>query len=155
MEKTLLLIKPDAIQRGLIGEILSRFENKGLKISGMKMIQLNDKMLAEHYSHINTKPFFGKIVKFMKSSPVIVCCIEGVEAVETVRRLSGVTKSREAQPGTIRGDYGMSIQTNLIHTSDSIEAAIAEVARFFGEGEIFVYHQELTQFIYSEDEFVI
>lgn len=152
MEQTLLLIKPDAIQRGLIGEIISRVEKKGLKFSAFKMIQLDDKILSDHYSHINTKPFFGKIVEFMKSTPVIACCVEGLDAVETLRNISGITKSRAAQPGTIRGDLAMSIQANLIHSSDSKEAAEEELKRFFKQGEIFDYPQHLLPFIYNEDE---
>ncbi|MDP4264261.1 MAG: nucleoside-diphosphate kinase [Bacteroidota bacterium] len=152
MEKTLLLIKPDAIQRGLAGEIISRVEKKGLKITGMKMIQLTDKILTEHYSHISTKPFFGKIVEFMKSAPVIACCVEGLDAVDTLRNITGVTKSREAQPGTIRGDLGMSIQANLVHSSDSKEAAKDELNRFFASGDIFEYEHHLAPFIYSTDE---
>ncbi|NWJ53060.1 MAG: nucleoside-diphosphate kinase [Bacteroidetes bacterium] len=152
MEQTLLLIKPDAIQRGLIGEIIRRIEQKGLKFSAFKMIQLDDKILSEHYSHINAMPFFGKIVEFMKLTPVIACCVEGLDAVETLRTMSGITKARGAQPGTIRGDLGMSIQTNLIHTSDSKEAAVEELKRFFNKEEIFTYNQHLLPFIYSEDE---
>ncbi len=152
MEKTLLLIKPDAIQRGLIGEIISRIEKKGLKFSAMKMIQLSDKLLVEHYFHISKKTFFGNIAEFMKSTPVIACCIEGLDAIETLRNLSGITKSREAQPGTIRGDLAMSIQTNLIHTSDSAEAAVEEVNRFFSPEDIFEYEHYLAPFIYSVDE---
>lgn len=152
MEQTLLLIKPDAIQRGLIGEIITRVEKKGLKFSAIKMIQLDDNILSEHYSHINTKPFFGRIAEFMKSTPVIACCVEGLDAVETLRSITGVTKAREAEPGTIRGDLGMSIQTNLVHTSDSIEAAQEEINRFFNESDIFNYNQALLSFIYSEDE---
>ncbi len=152
IEQTLLLIKPDAIQRGLIGEIISRVEKKGLKFSAFKMIQLDDKILSEHYSHINTKPFFGKIVEFMKSTPVIACCVEGLDVVETLRNITGITKSRSAQPGTIRGDLGMSIQTNLIHSSESKEAAEEEIKRFFKKEEIFNYNQYLLPFIYNEDE---
>ena len=152
MEKTLLLIKPDAIQRGLTGEIISRVEKKGLKITAIKMIQLTDKILTEHYSHISTKPFFGKIVEFMKSAPVIACCVEGLDAVDTLRNITGVTKSREAQPGTIRGDFGMSIQANLVHSSDSKEAAKDELNRFFTKADIFEYEQHLAPFIYSPDE---
>lgn len=152
MEQTLLLIKPDAIQRGLIGEIITRIEKKGLIFSAFKMIQLDDKMLSEHYSHINTKPFFAKIVDFMKNTPVIACCVEGLDAVETVRNISGITKSREAQPGTIRGDLAMSIQTNLVHTSDSKESAKEEIQRFFKLEDIHSYNQVLLPFIYSEDE---
>jgi len=152
MEKTLLIIKPDAIQRGLIGEIIDRVEKKGLKFSAIKMIQLNDSILSEHYSHINTEPFFRKIVEFMKSTPVIACCVEGLDAVETLRNITGITKAREAKPGTIRGDFGMSIQTNLVHTSDSKETAQEEITRFFNESDIFNYGQALLSFIYSEDE---
>ncbi|HMS28209.1 MAG TPA: nucleoside-diphosphate kinase [Saprospiraceae bacterium] len=152
MERTLLLIKPDAIQRGLIGEIISRIEKKGLKFTGIKMIQLSDEILQEHYAHIKTKPFFGKIAEFMKSAPVIACCVEGLDAVETVRSITGVTKAREAQPGTIRGDLGMSIQTNLVHTSDSKDAAKEEINRFFKQNDIFEYIHLLEPVIYSEDE---
>lgn len=152
MEQTLLLIKPDAIQRGLIGEIISRIEKKGLKFTALKMIQLDDQILTEHYSHMITKPFFGKIVEFMKSTPVIACCVEGLDAVETLRSITGITKARAAQPGTIRGDLGMSIQKNLIHSSESKEAAEVEVKRFFNKKEIFSYNQHLLPFIYSEEE---
>jgi nucleoside-diphosphate kinase len=152
MEKTLVLIKPDAVQRGLIGEIVSRFEKKGLKLVGMKMIQLNDEILADHYSHIATKPFFKGIAEFMKSTPIIACCWEGLDCVNTVRNLTGVTKAREAAVGTIRGDMAMSIQANVAHTSDSLEAAEIEVNRFFKPEEIFSYEMALAPFIYSADE---
>jgi len=152
MEHTLLLIKPDAIQRGLIGEIISRIEKKGLKFIAFKMIQLDDQILSEHYSHLKTKPYFRRIVEYMKSTPVIACCIEGLDAVETLRRITGITKARDAQPGTIRGDLGMSIQNNLIHSSETKEAAAEEVKRFFKNQEIFNYNQHLLPFIYNEDE---
>src|SRR6266513_5010147 len=152
MERTLILLKPDALQRGLLGEIISRFERKGLKLVGMKMMRLEDALLDEHYSHLNHLPFFGEIKKFMMLTPVIATCWEGVDCIETVRRLCGITKSREAAPGTIRGDYGMSIQANLVHASDSIETAGKEVARFFDASELFEYPYALTSTIYSEDE---
>lgn len=152
MEKTLVLIKPDAVQRGLIGEIVSRFEKKGLKLVGMKMIQLNDEVLADHYSHIATKPFFKGIAEFMKSTPIVACCWEGLDCVNTVRNLTGVTKAREAAVGTIRGDMAMSIQANVVHTSDSLEAAAVEVKRFFKDEEIFSYDLVLAPFVYSSDE---
>lgn len=152
MEKTLILIKPDAIQRGLAGSVLNRFERKGLKIAGMKMMQLTDDLLKEHYSHIADKPFFPGIANFMKSSPVIALCVEGLDCVETVRRLCGVTKAREAQVGTIRGDFAMSIQTNIVHASDSLETAKVEVARFFNDNELFKYDVVLAGNIYSVDE---
>ena len=152
MERTLILIKPDAIQRGLIGRIISRFEEKGLKIAGIKFINLTDELLNEHYSHIADKPFFAGTRRFMQQTPVVARCLEGLDVVETVRTLCGVTKARAAAPGTVRGDFGMSIQANLVHASDSIETAEKEVARFFKDSELFEYDSALTRSIYSEDE---
>lgn len=152
MERTLVLIKPDAVQRGLVGRILARFEDKGLKVAGMKFMKLTDALLNEHYSHLADKPFFPGTKRFMTLTPVVAICVEGLDAVDTVRRLCGITKAREAAPGTIRGDWAMSVQANLVHASDSLETAKAEVARFFGDGELFEYDSALTQMIYSEDE---
>lgn len=152
MERTLVLIKPDAVQRGLAGKILARFEDKGLKIVGIKFMSLSDSILSEHYSHLVDKPFFGGIKNFMQATPVIALCLEGLDCVETVRGLCGITKARAAAPGTIRGDWAMSIQANLVHASDSLETAIAEVPRFFKPEELFNYSSTLTQTIYSEDE---
>ena len=120
MERTLVLIKPDAVQRGLIGNILNRFERKGLKVVGLKLMELSDEILDDHYSHLSDKPFFPRIKSFMRSTPVIAICLEGFEVVYTVRTLCGITNSREAASGTIRGDLGMSIQCNLVHASDSL-----------------------------------
>jgi len=120
VEKTLVLIKPDAVQRGLIGRIMTRFEEKGLKLTGIKLMTLSNELLREHYSHLADKPFFPGTVKFMQATPVVAICLEGIDAVDTVRRLCGITKAREAQPGTIRGDWAMSIQANLVHASDSL-----------------------------------
>jgi nucleoside-diphosphate kinase len=152
MERTLILIKPDAVQRGLIGKIISRFEEKGLKLVGMKFQKLTDALLNEHYSHLADKPFFGGIRRFMQLTPVIAICLEGLDCVETVRSLCGITKSREAAPGTIRGDLAMSIQANLVHASDSLETAGKEVPRFFDDSELFEYESALTPTIYSSDE---
>ncbi len=152
MERTLILIKPDAIQRGLIGRIITRFEEKGLKLVGIKLLNLTDALLNGHYSHLADKPFFGGIRRFMQLTPVIAICLEGLDCVETVRGICGITKSREAAPGTIRGDWAMSIQANLVHASDSIETAVKEVARFFDDSELFDYKSALTSTIYSEDE---
>jgi nucleoside-diphosphate kinase len=151
-EKTLIIIKPDALNRSLVGEIVSRFEKKGLKIVGMKMIQLNDEILKEHYSHLADKPFFPRIAKFMKGWPVIVMVLEGLEAVESVRLITGETLGRRADAGTIRGDFSMSIQANVVHASDSVENATKEIARFFGEAEIFSYERADLEFVYAEDE---
>jgi nucleoside-diphosphate kinase len=152
MERTLILIKPDAIGRGLVGNIINRFEAKGLKIAGIKFLRLNDALLNEHYSHLADKPFFGGTKRFMQSTPVIAICLEGLDCVDTTRRLCGITKAREAAPGTIRGDWAMSIQANLVHASDSIETARAEVSRFFADAELFEYEALLTSAVYSDDE---
>ena len=152
MERTLVLLKPDAVQRGLLGEITARFERKGLKVVGMKMMQLTDALLDEHYSHLNHLPFFGDIKKFMMLAPVVAVCLEGVDAIDTVRRLCGVTLAREADPGTIRGDLGMSIQANLVHASDSADTASREVPRFFRDDELFQYDWLHLPFTYTAKE---
>ena len=154
MERTLILIKPDAIGRGIIGKIVTRFEEKGLKLVGMKFLKLTDELLNEHYSHLLDKPFFGGTKRFMQLTPVIAICLEGLDCVETTRRLCGITKAREAAPGTIRGDWAMSVQSNLVHASDSIETAKQEVKRFFADSELFDYDISLTSMIYSEDELI-
>lgn len=152
MERTLILIKPDAIARGLAGTVLGRFEQKGLKIAGMKMIQLTDGLLKEHYSHLADKPFFPTIAEFMSRTPVLAMCLEGLEAVDVCRKLCGVTNSRQADPGTIRGDLGMSMQANLVHASDSVETAKTEVARFFKPEELFDFEPALIAYQYASDE---
>ena len=152
MERTLVLIKPDAVQRGLIGDILNRFERKGLKVVGLKLMELSDEILDAHYSHLSDKPFFPRIKSFMRSTPVIAICLEGFEVVATVRTLCGITNSREAASGTIRGDLGMSIQCNLVHASDSIETAEVEVPRFFAADELTDYESVTDTVIYASDE---
>lgn len=152
MERTLVLIKPDAVQRGLIGNILNRFERKGLKVVGLKLMELSDEILDDHYSHLSDKPFFPRIKSFMRSTPVIAICLEGFEVVDTVRTLCGITNSREAASGTIRGDLGMSIQCNLVHASDSIETAEVEVPRFFAADELTDYESVTDTVIYASDE---
>ena len=152
MERTLVLLKPDAVQRDLVGEILARLERKGLKIVGLKMMLLSGELLDEHYSHLVERPFFPEVKSFMQRTPVVACCLEGTDAVNTVRQLCGVTKAREAAPGTIRGEFAMSVQANLVHCSDSLETAEAEVARFFKPEELFEYEDILESFLYSPDE---
>jgi len=119
----------------------------------MKMMQLNDEILDQHYAHLASKPFFQRIKDSMMAAPVICCCYEGVDAVETVRSMTGATNARKAAPGTIRGDFGMSFQENIIHTSDSPENAEIELARFFKPEEIFDYNQAPFQFLYANDEY--
>ena len=151
-EKTLVLIKPDGIQRGLVGQIITRFEQKGLKLLGMKMMTLDEAILREHYAHIADKPFFPGISQFMQSTPVVAMIWEGLEVVETVRRIVGITKAREAEAGSIRGDYAMSIGCNVVHASDSLENAEAEVKRFFKADELFKYNKSEYLHVYAEDE---
>lgn len=153
LEKTLVILKPCTIQRGLIGEIIQRFERKGLRLAGMKMIQLTDEVLSIHYAHLSNKPFFQRVKNSMLVSPVIVCCFEGVDAIQAVRLLAGPTNGRLAAPGTIRGDYSMSYQENIIHASDSLETANAELNRFFKPEEIFEYKQVSFDYIYANDEY--
>ena len=152
MEKTLVLLKPSAVQRGLVGEIINRFEKRGLRLAGMKMMQLTDEILDEHYAHLREKPFFRTLKDSMMATPVIACCLEGVEAVQVVRAMTGSTNGRNADPGTIRGDYCMSNQQNIVHTSDSPENAAAELSRFFKPEEIFQYELATLKFTYSVDE---
>ena len=152
LEKTLVILKPSAVQRGLIGDIINRFERKGLILIGLKMIWLSDKLLSEHYAHLKDKPFFQKVKDSMNICPVVVCCWKGKDAVRVVRMLTGVTNSREALPGTIRGDYSMSMQENIIHTSDSQETAAIELQRFFSDNELFDYDLNLISNLYADDE---
>lgn len=153
IEKTLVILKPCSLQRGLIGEITRIFERKGLKLVGMKMIQLTDEVLNEHYAHLKEKPFFKQVKESMMASPVIVCCYEGVDVVQTVRSLTGQTNGRLAAPGTIRGNYSMSNQANIVHSSDSPETASAEINRFFQPEELFDYTLAIHQFLYADDEY--
>ncbi len=153
IEKTLVILKPCTVQRALIGEIIQRFERKGLRLAGMKMMQLTDEVLSEHYAHLSGKPFFQRVKDSMMTSPVVVCCFEGVDAIQTVRTLAGPTNGRLAAPGTIRGDYSMSFQENIVHTSDSVETAIAELNRFFRPEEIFRYEQLTFPCLYACDEY--
>lgn len=149
-EKSLIIIKPDAIQRNLAGEIITRFERKGLKIIGLKMMSIEDALLEEHYAHIKDKPFFPGIRDFMKSCPVVVMAVEGINVVSAIRLIVGPTKSWEADAGTIRGDFSLSTQSNIVHASDSVENGEKEVARFFHKDEIFNYKKIDADFIYAE-----
>lgn len=152
MEQTLVILKPSTVIRGLMGEVINRFEKKGLIIAGMKMIQLTDDILAEHYSHLVDRPFFPSLKRSMMASPVVVMCVRGVEAVSVVRAMTGATNSRVAAPGTIRGDYSMSGQQNIVHASDSVENAELELKRFFRDDEIFDYKPATIDALYGEGE---
>jgi nucleoside-diphosphate kinase len=148
MEKSLVLIKPDALQRGLAGEIISRLEKTGLKIVAMKMLRM-DKALAErHYAIHKGKPFFDDLVNFITSSPVIAIVFEGKNAVQVIRKTMGETDPVKAQPGSIRANFGLDIGHNLVHGSDSVENALAEIALFFSETEIYSYERDVDRWIY-------
>ncbi len=152
MERTLVLIKPDGLQRGLAGEVTRRFEQKGLKMVGCKMMQFSEALLKEHYAHIADKPFFPGVKAFMMSAPVVAQCWEGAEAVETVRTITGVTNARKADAGTIRGDLAMSLQSNVVHASDSLETASVEVPRFFKNDELFEWDMQKQNIMYADGE---
>jgi len=152
MERSVVLVKPDGVQRGLIGEIIHRFERKGLKIVGMKMISLNDAILDEWYAHHKNKPFFGGLKSYMKSYPVMAILLEGKDVVMTVRKMIGVTRARDAEPGTVRGDFAMSQQYNLVHASENLEAAKREEMLVFNRDEIFDWNKKDLQHVYLPDE---
>jgi nucleoside-diphosphate kinase len=149
IEKTLILIKPDAIQRGITSDILNRFERKGLKIAGIKMVQLTEELLKKHYAHVYGQDFFAELHDFMVSTPIIAAIIEGANAIEMVRTIAGTNHN---QMGTIRGDFADSRQRNLIHTSDSIENAAEEIPRFFTKNEIFDYKKVSWKYSYSKKD---
>ena len=152
LQKTLVLLKPCTVQRSLIGEIISIFERKGLRIAGLKMMQLDDAILAEHYAHLVDRPFFPGLKESMMATPVIALAIEGVDAIDVVRQMAGPTTGRKALPGTIRGDDSMSGPQNIVHASDGPETAAAELKRFFKDEEIFDYQLPTLRSIYATDE---
>lgn len=152
MEQTLCILKPSCMERGLAGQIIDRIVRKGLIIAGLKMMQLDEKILREHYSHLVDKPFFPSLVKSMTSCPVIVMCLRGVQAVEVFRSMTGATNGCQAVPGTIRGDYCMSSQTNIVHASDTPENAAIEVKRFFAKNELFDYTPLIISSLYGTNE---
>ena len=153
IEKTLVLLKPCTLQRGLVGEILGIFERKGLHLCGLKMMQLTDELLSEHYAHLSEKPFFQRVKDSMMTAPVIAVCLAGVDAIAAVRALAGPTNGRTAAHGTIRGSYCMSFQENIVHASDGPETAAVELKRFFKPEEIFDWKQCTIDYLYANDEF--
>ena len=137
METTLILLKPDCITKGHCGDVLQRFEKAGFRIRGCKMMRLSNELLREHYAHIANKPFFPEVEEFMQSSPVIGMALAADGVIEKVRALLGPTDSKKAAPGSIRGDFGVDVMINVVHASDSLEAAKVELVRFFLSGELF------------------
>lgn len=152
MEQTLVILKPSCVERCLIGEVISRIQNRGIIITGMKMMQLDEKILREHYAHLVDRPFFPGLCASMMASPVVCMVLKGVDVIEVFRTMTGVTNGRKAAPGTLRGDFCMSGQANIIHASDSPENAKIEIARFFKPEEVFDYVPQNINFLYADDE---
>lgn len=149
MERTLVILKPDAVQRGLIGEIIRRFERRGLRIAGMKLIQVSDELARQHYAVHEGKPFFAGLIRFITSGPVVVIALEGKDAIAITRATLGATAPGKAAPGTIRADFAMDIGFNLVHGSDGPETAAQELALWFAEGELLSYQRVIDGWIYE------
>ncbi len=141
MERTLILLKPDAVQRALVGEIVARFESKGLKIVGLKMLHVDEALARRHYAPHVEKPFFGSLLRFITSSPLVALALEGTNAIARVRAIVGATSPDDAAPGTVRGDLSADLTLNLIHASDAPETARAELSLFFADGELMDYRR--------------
>jgi nucleoside-diphosphate kinase len=149
LERTLIIIKPDAVQRGLIGRIITRFERRGLRIAAMKLMQITRELAERHYAIHEGKPFYEPLLAYITSSPVVVTVLEGNDAIEIARRTMGATNPAEAAPGTIRADFGLEIGRNLVHGSDGPETAAFEVPLFFEEEEILSYNRSLDPWIFE------
>ena len=149
LERTLVIVKPDGVQRGLIGPILSRLEARGLRIIGLKLVQVSHDLAARHYAEHEGKPFYPGLLKYITSAPVIVACVEGTSAVQMVRNTVGATNPLNAAPGTIRADYALDIGRNLIHASDAPATAERELALWFTEGELVPYARDIDPWIFE------
>ncbi len=149
MERTLIIVKPDAVQRGLSGEIIRRFENRGLRIVGMKFIHMSRELAGRHYAIHQGKPFYEGLINYITSSPVVVMVFEGTQAVAVARNTIGATKPVDAAAGTIRGDLGLEVGRNLVHGSDSVENAGKEINLFFSAGELFDWTRDTDRWIFE------
>jgi nucleoside-diphosphate kinase len=149
VEQTLILVKPDGIQRGLAGEIISRLERRGLRIAGMRMLHVDRELAARHYAEHEGKPFYEGLVDYITSGPVIAAVFEGTRAIDVVRKTMGKTNPADAEPGTIRGDLGLEMGRNLIHGSDGPESAAREISLFFGDGQTFAYERDVDRWIFE------
>ena len=149
MERTLIIVKPDGVQRGLTGEIIKRFEQRGLRIVGMKFMQVSRELAEKHYEIHKERPFFGGLVDYITSSPVVVMALEGTNAIQIARNTIGATRPHEANAGTIRGDLAMEVGRNLVHGSDSVENGQIEVANFFGDDELISWERATDSWIFE------
>ncbi|MGQ9598075.1 MAG: nucleoside-diphosphate kinase [Anaerolineae bacterium] len=147
MERTLVIIKPDAVQRGLVGPILTRFERRGLRFAALKLMQITPELAARHYAIHKDKPFYKSLIEYITSGPVVVAVIEGKEAIKVVRTTMGETNPAQAIPGTIRADFGLEIGRNLVHGSDKPETAAFEIPLFFSEAEILSYQRAIDNWV--------
>src|SRR5574341_2152350 len=150
MERTLILVKPDGMQRRLAGEIIARLERRGLRIVGLRMFQMPDALARRHYAEHEGKPFFEGLITYITSGPIIAAVLEGTSAVEVVRKTMGATDPAKAEPGTIRGDLGLEMGRNLIHGSDSLDSAKREIALFFEDGQLHDYQRDIDRWIFEE-----
>lgn len=150
MERSLIIVKPDAVQRGLISEILGRFERRGLKLVGLKLMQIDENLARQHYAEHDGKPFFAGLVSYITSTPVVVGVFEGPDAIKAIRTTVGSTRPSEAAAGTIRGDLGITVGRNLVHASDSVESGQREVAIFFNDNELLSYTRALDTWIVED-----
>lgn len=150
MERTLIIVKPDAVQRGLIGQIVARFEQRGLRIVGMKLIQMDRDLAARHYAVHKGKSFYEPLLAYITSAPVVVMALEGTDVIKAARNTIGATNPAEAGAGSIRGDFGMEVGRNLVHGSDSVENGEKEVALFFGDGELVAWDRDVDQWVFEK-----
>ena len=146
-ERTLVLVKPDGVQRQLIGRILARYEERGLKVVGLKLVHVERELAERHYAEHREKPFFGGLVDFITSAPLVALALEGPNAINVVRTINGATRPYEAAPGTIRGDFALETAQNIVHASDGSEAATTELGLWFVEGELFDYERDLDRWV--------
>ncbi|EMT47380.1 MULTISPECIES: nucleoside-diphosphate kinase [Anoxybacillus] len=148
MERTFLMVKPDGVQRGVIGDIVARFERKGFQLVGAKLMQVSRELAEQHYAEHKERPFFGELVEFITSGPVFAMVWEGENVIATARQMMGKTNPQEALPGTIRGDFGLTVGKNIIHGSDSKESAAREIQLFFKEEELVSYNKLINEWVY-------
>lgn len=148
MERTLILIKPDGVQRGLIGNIITRIENRGLKLAGLKLMQVSEELAGKHYAEHKERPFFGDLVAFITSGPLVAMAVEGPNAIAQMRKIMGSTNPQDAAPGTIRGDFALTVAYNIIHGSDGPESAARELKLFFTDNELITYKRNVDTWIF-------
>ncbi len=152
LQRTLLLVKPDGVQRQLVGRVLSRFEDRGLKIVGLKLVRADRELAERHYAVHRDKPFFAGLVEFITSAPLVAAAIEGPNAIAVVRAMNGATRPHEAAPGSIRGDFAVETAQNLVHASDSAESAAAELALWFSASELLDYPREIDRWVLAPED---